>query len=1172
MCITIRTGGTIMKTFKKALALLLSVILVFSVCSVAVAQPANGEKKSELSFAVLSDPHYYPEVLTGNNCQAWLDYCNINSKLFRYSDAIVRTALDTMFIRNPGLKYIFVPGDLTKDSEYEAHTELAKIFLEYEEKYDVEFLVIDGNHDINSPRAETFVNGVKEQGRSITVDEFRDVYAELGYDLAVNEYAERGANIPGQLSYAADLEGGYRLIAIDSCIYSFGEPDSYKTEGMISDELMAWIKAMTDDALAKGMEPMIMVHHSLSAHMEVEPSITHAFPLNDYMNKAEQFASWGINYAFTGHLHTDDTASVINDDGDVLYDVETSSVTGFPNTYREITVTSFDNGESEMKVDSVDFDAAKQFTFDGVTYEKSGFKYKAFSLCYGGATSADGKPDCAEFLMAIVETYLGGILEDIKAEGSVGAYLKTLGVDLEKILGDFLSPYLGDGISLGGYNIFSVENIMWFIDDLLGQVYDLYIGEPDALMNLLGELVAKLVNYEVSSLPCTKFIDTFGFGNPDKAGTLGDAVLSTLVYWTGGNEDISDDAFMQDVIKNFDQGDTFKGFFDLVVDVLLHDLIEDSLLAKLEIRIDKLLADDEISRRLGEGVNYLLNYVLRGDFTYMNLVNTIFYLEILPFKDLYDVLDQLLMKKYLTDSQFESLGIFVAYVLTDFTSDTNPVYKGDYDVTYSSAKVEVPVTKENFRIPTMVSVTLGDKKNESANISWFSKATVGGDIEIYKADSEPAFTGVSTEGVTVETETVTRSYPGIDLGFIGFFTYEYPMNRHTVKLEGLEEGATYYFRVGDAERGWWSDTGSVRVADGSDNVTFLHMTDPQSQNERQYNRAWAKVLESAFANYPDADFIINSGDLVDHGDNQKQWAWMFNTGSDYLMNTYMMPASGNHEGMGTNATDNFFVLPNAPEQDKTSGVYYSFDYNNVHIAVLNTNDLDANEALSADQVDWLTKDMLASNADWKFVMLHKALYSQGSHYADDDVCTMREQLGELMPNLGIDLVFQGHDHVYMRTGSLDSNILMPYDKVYLNYGDSVYRTQVQPEGTTYVISGTAGVKTYIQNDVTLTDEYFPRGEKILSVDFPMYSAVRIEDGILYFDAYEVTADGSEKVDSFAIQKDKTQGDINTEYVEPETPDEGASNGTIRKILDALFRILRILLGVLGLYIAPIMKG
>lgn len=1159
-----------MKTFKKALAVLLSILMAFSATAVASGAQNNlGEKKSELKFAVLSDPHYYPESLTGDGCQAWVDFCNTTSKLYRQSDAIVRTALDTMLIRNPGLKYVFVPGDLTKDSEYEAHTGLAAIFLEYEEKYGIEFLVIDGNHDVNSPRAETFENGVREQGRSITPTEFREVYAELGYDLAIDEYAEIGDNVPGQLSYAADLEDDYRLIVVDSCIYDFGEPVLYKTEGMVTDELMVWIKEMADGAIADGRIPMMMIHHGLAAHMETEPSITHAFPLDDYMDRSEKFASWGIHYAFTGHLHTDDVACVINDDGEVLYDVETASVTGYPNTYREITVSAYANGESEIEVDSIDFDAAKKMTFDGITYDNSSYKYKAFALGYGGATSEDGNPDCAEFLIAIVETYLGGILEDIKETGSVNKYLKTLDIDLEKILGDFLSPYIGDGIALGGFNIFSVDNLMWFINDLLGQVYDLYIADPDALYDVLTDAISKLVNYQVSDLPCTKFIDTYGFGDPEKPGTLNEAVLSALVYWAGGNEDISDDEFMQSVIRNFDEnGDLFKGFFDLLVDTLLHDIIEDNILAKLEIRLDKLFADDEISKRMGEGINYLLYHILRGDFTYMNLVNTVFALEILPYKDLYDVLDQLLMKKYLTDSQFESLGIFVAYVLTDFSTDNNPTLKGDYGIKYNSLPVEVPVTRENYRLPTMVSATLGDEKNSSAFISWFSKSTVGGDIEIYEADSEPVFTGAATEGINVETEAVTRSYPGIDIGIFGLFTYEFPMNRHTVELTDLTEGATYYYRVGDAERGWWSETGSFRVADGSENVTFLHMTDPQSQNERQYNRAWAKVLESAFSEYPEADFIINGGDLVDHGDNQKQWAWMFNTGSDYLMNTYMMPASGNHEGMGTNATANFFALPGVPDQNTESGVYYSFDYNNVHIAVLNTEDLDENEALSAAQVDWLKADMNASDAQWKFVMLHKAIYSQGSHYEDDDVCAIRDQLCSLMPDLGIDMVFQGHDHVYMRTGSLDGNALTPYNKVYLNYADSVYKAQVQPEGTTYVISGTAGVKTYIQNDVTLTDKYFPRGEKILSVDYPMYSAVRIEDGILYFDAYQVTDNGSERVDSFAIQKDTAQGDVNTEYVEPEVPSEEKDelSLTLSRFLEIIFKILRVLLNIVDIYI------
>ena len=1158
-----------MKTIKRALALLLSVLMIFSVTSVAINAKDNlGEKKSELEFAVLSDPHYFPYSLTGDNCQAWLDYCSLNSKLFRQSEAIIRTALDTMFIRNPDLKYIFVPGDLTKDSEYQAHSDLADIFLEYEAAYGVQFLVINGNHDINSPRANTFENGVMEQGRSITATEFREVYKDLGYDLAVSEYAKVGDNVQGQLSYAADLEDDYRLIVIDSCIYDFGEPVNYKTEGMISDELMVWIEEMAKDAVADGRVPMVMVHHGMAAHMETEPSITFAFPLADYMDRAEKFASWGINYAFTGHLHTDDTACVINDDGDVLYDIETTSVTGYPNTYREITVNAYENGESEIEIASVDFDDKKAFTFDGVTYDNNSYKYKSFALGYGGATSEDGNPDTAEFLIAIVETYLGGLLEDIQETGSINEYLKGLGIDLEQILGDFLSPYLGDGFKIGPYNIFSVENLMWFIDDLLGQVYDLYVSEPEALYAVLRDAIEKLVSYQVSELPCTKFIDTYGFGDPDKPGTLGDAVLTTLVYWAEGNEDNSDDAFIQDTIKNFSQGRAFHDFFYLLVDTLLHDLIEDNILAKLEIRLDKLFADDEISKHMGEGINYLLYYVLRGDFTYMNLVNTVFALEVLPYKDLYDVLDQLLMQKYLTDSQLESLGIFVAYVLTDFGADTNPTFKGDYDITYNSLPVEVPVTRENFRLPTMVSLTLGEEKNESAFINWFSKSTVGGDIEIYEADTEPAFTGVATEGIEVESETVTRSYPGIDIGIFGLFTYEFPMNRHTVSLTDLTPGATYFYRVGNAERGWWSETGSFTVADGSENVTFLHMTDPQSQNERQYNRAWAKVLESAFEEYPDADFIINSGDLVDHGDNQKQWAWMFNTGSDYLMDTFMMPASGNHEGMGTNATVNFFALPNVPEQNTESGVYYSFDYNNIHIAVLNTNDLDESEALSASQVEWLKADMKASDAQWKFVMLHKALYSQGSHYADDDIIAMREQLGTLMPELDIDMVFQGHDHVYMRTGSLVSNALTPYNKVYLDYADHTYRAQVQPEGTTYVISGTAGVKTYIQNDVTLTDKYFPRGEKILSVDYPMYSAVRIEDGILYFDAYQVTAEGSERVDSFAIQKDTTQGNVNTDYVEPENPEQEQTEEdfTLAKFLEIIFKVLKVLLNIVELYI------
>ena len=1162
---------------KKTIALLLTLVMMFSIISTAFAADLSKDKvTASMNFAVISDLHYYPESMT-SDCKEWKDYYMVNTKMFAESEAMIRTSIETAMTRNPDLKYILVSGDLTKDGEYEAHTALAAILEEYEEKYDVDFIVINGNHDINQKKSSTFVSGKQESARSLQVDEFARVYKNLGYDLAFTRYAQDNAKIANGLSYAVDLKDNngnntYRLIVIDSCKYTFTpEEADAQTAGAVTPELMQWVKGLTDDAKKNGKTPMVMIHHGLSAHMETEPSITFAFPLDDYMDVAEQFASWGIHYAFTGHLHTDDISSVINDDGDILYDIETASVTGYPCTYREMTISTYKSGESEMSFESVAFDDAVPFTLDGKTYEKGTYSAEVFSNAYGGRVTADGKPDAAIFILEVVKSVLSKYIVSIKECGSIGEFLKTMNLDLEAILDSFLSPYIGDGIKIAGYNIFSTDNIMWFLNDLLDQVYDLYIKDETKLYSLIEDLVRGITTFEVSELPCTKYIDTLGFGDKNKPGTFGDVILSIFANWYKGNETIEDDLFIQDVLKNLEEAHMVEDLFNTIVDLLLHTLIEDSILAKLEIRLDKFMNDDFIGNHMGDGINYLLSYVLKGDFTYMNLVNTVFAMSILPYDSLYDILDKELMQKYLTFSQFEGIGSFLAYLVTDFTTDVNPREKGDYDVTYSTEKVAVPVTRENYRLPTMVSVTLGESEDEAV-ISWFSKSTVDGDIEIYKADKEPTFKGTATKAkdftIETKTETVIRQYYGIDIGIIGILPYEFNMNRHTVTLSGLEKGATYYYRIGDEEKGWWSDIGSVRTQDGSNNVTFLHLADPQSQTQKQYERAWADVVDTAFGIYPTADFIIGTGDMVDHGDNQKQWAWMFNTASDKLMNTYMMPASGNHEGHGTNAIDNYFVLPNAPEQDKTGGVYYSFDYNNAHFAVLNTENLSADEGLSDDQINWLINDMTSSDAQWKFVTLHKAVYSQGSHYEDDDVCAIREQLQVLMPQLGIDMVFQGHDHVYMRTGSLVNNAHTAYETTYLQNNGKVYKTQVQPTGTTYVISGTCGVKTYIQNDVTLTDEYFPRGEKILSVDYPMFSAVRIEDGILYFDAYSVTENGAEAVDSFAIQKDKTQGTIAEGYTPPadDSADTQGGSDTIGKIISLFKKIITIVFNIAKWYI------
>ena len=57
--------------------------------------------------------------------------------------------------------------------------------------------------------------------------------------------------------------------------------------------------------------------------------------------------------------------------------------------------------------------------------------------------------------------------------------------------------------------------------------------------------------------------------------------------------------------------------------------------------------------------------------------------------------------------------------------------------------------------------------------------------------------------------------------------------------------------------------------------------------------------------------------------------------------------------------------------------------------VLNTNDLE-NDKLSDEQIEWLKESANSSDAQWKIVALHRAPYSNGSHFDDDDIVAMRK--------------------------------------------------------------------------------------------------------------------------------------------------------------------------------------
>lgn len=1174
-----------MRLSKKILCSILALVMVICMIpATSLAKDKNGKAVSSVAFATMSDIHYYPQYLTmdenGNKSDTWFEDCRSDAKEYDESEDIVNTALATLAARakENGTKYLLLSGDLTRNSEYAAHKGLAEIMKKFEQDTGIKVVAINGNHDINNNRAASYKTGVKEPTDSTSPQQFREIYADLGYDLATSEYgvtydkdgnpvveAKRNA-----LSYTVDLDEKTQLIVVDSNIYPLDGVGKEQTAGEISDECMEWICKKADEATAAGRTNLLMLHHNAAPHMECEPSVTFAFTVNDYQKVAETFAAHNIHYTFSGHLHQGDIATVVNDDGEILYDCETGSLTSYPNVYREMNYTVYENGEGKMAYEGVDFDAAATYVHNGKSYAQGEFKKESFGLCFGGAlgNKEGGVADAVGFVKGMYNGYAKNLFNQIVEAGGIVAFLKTKNIDLEGIISSFLEPYIGKGFYLNGKSVLSAENVMWFINDLCGQIEDLYLKDPAKLWKELEPSIQKLADLQISEVPCTKLIDKIGIGDPNKGGTFEDALFSAVYYFYTGNEDISDDAFLQDVIEKLKNGISEVGIFDTLIDIVFNDVLDKLILQKLEIRVDKLFADDKLSQKAAEGINYLLKYFLRGNFSYANLVNTVFGLGILPYTSIYDIIDQKLIQEYYTDSQDESIGRTFSYFISDFATDSDPMPQGDYGVEYYSNAVEVPVTTKNYRKPTMISVTMGEDSKTSAYINWFSKNTLKAtDIEIYES-------GTSDFGGNIEKseEIVDRYYPGIDLGIFGLFKYNFTMYRHTIKLTGLKPGTKYEYRIGNAERGWWSDKGVIETADGSKSVTFFHMADPQAQNVEQYTRGWAHTIDKAFELYPDAKFIACTGDMVDYGMNTNMWQWMFDTASSNLQSTYLMPTTGNHEAFDDHSTVGNFALPNVPDQDTTSGVYYSYDYNNVHFAVLNTNDLNEKEALSDKQVEWLKKDMESSDAQWKIVVLHKALYSNGSHYDDDDVVAMREQLGTLMPKLGIDVVLQGHDHVYLRTTSLDANQKVEEKVTYLKNNGYTYKTYDDPTGIIYEIAGCSGVKFYQTKDISATDKLFPRAEKIVDAYTNLFTAFQIEDGVLYYNAYLVDGENTECIDTFAIRKDQTQGDeiAKEDWPKEEEQQDTNSLAFFTKIFALVMKVFTIAWNIYQIYVVGIL--
>ena len=334
-----------------------------------------------------------------------------------------------------------------------------------------------------------------------------------------------------------------------------------------------------------------------------------------------------------------------------------------------------------------------------------------------------------------------------------------------------------------------------------------------------------------------------------------------------------------------------------------------------------------------------------------------------------------------------------------------------------------------------------------------------------------------------------------------------------VTADGLKPNTTYYYRLTNA--GHESEVYSFTTG-GTGAFSFAYAGDPQigaSGSAGNDTEGWDTTLNliKTSSLFSGVSFLLSAGDQVERADNESQYDGYLDHAA--LTSLPVATVIGNHDS-GSNAYGQHFNIANESDEygvTAAGGDYY-FVYNNVLFLVLNTNNLSTAEHKAfMEQTIEATADQ---NVTWKIVTLHQSIYTVASHYNNDNT-QRREELAPVFKELGIDVVLQGHDHVYCRTYMMDGlTAITESDKYeYANGADKAPTAVTDPDGTLYITANSAsGSKHYtIRTNVEFPYSAVQNQERI-----PNISKVTVSDDQFSIVTYR-TADMS-VVDEFTIRR------------------------------------------------------
>lgn len=250
---------------------------------------------------------------------------------------------------------------------------------------------------------------------------------------------------------------------------------------------------------------------------------------------------------------------------------------------------------------------------------------------------------------------------------------------------------------------------------------------------------------------------------------------------------------------------------------------------------------------------------------------------------------------------------------------------------------------------------------------------------------------------------------------------------HEVQINGLLPGTKYYYSVDGSSKGTPAQYFITAPTAGSSTpVRILVISDFGQTNSNQNQRRLETIARWKSFNdgSSHASFVLSLGDQTEDDAIYQLQHNYFNQLEEVLRTSPLYTVIGNHDYH--DSVYNYLRTFTLPSRAQAGGVasgseqYYSFDYANIHIVVLCTEIEDHNG--EAKQTDWLKKDLDSNKQDWLIACMHRPFHSGGYHRTDEDTDAQRRRSAWLpiLESHGVDLVLQGHNHVYERSYLLDN--------------------------------------------------------------------------------------------------------------------------------------------------------